>query len=43
MRILSEPKNSLLRQYTALLATEGVRLHFTDDAVARDRPHRRRR
>jgi ATP-dependent HslUV protease ATP-binding subunit HslU len=32
-RILREPKNSLLRQYTALLATEGVRLHFTDDAV----------
>ncbi|HZA13695.1 MAG TPA: ATP-dependent protease ATPase subunit HslU [Myxococcaceae bacterium] len=33
VRILREPKNSLLRQYTALLATEGVRLHFTDDAV----------
>ena len=34
VRILSEPKNSLLRQYTALLATEGVRLHFADDAIA---------
>ncbi|AGC44784.1 ATP-dependent protease ATP-binding subunit HslU [Myxococcus stipitatus DSM 14675] len=33
IRILKEPKNSLLRQYTALLATEGVRLSFTDDAV----------
>jgi ATP-dependent HslUV protease ATP-binding subunit HslU len=33
VRILREPKNSLLRQYTALLATEGVRLSFTDDAV----------
>ncbi|MCY1035507.1 ATP-dependent protease ATPase subunit HslU [Corallococcus sp. BB11-1] len=34
VRILREPKNSLLRQYTALLATEGVRLTFTDDAVS---------
>jgi ATP-dependent HslUV protease ATP-binding subunit HslU len=33
VRILREPKNSLLRQYTALLATEGVALNFTDDAV----------
>jgi ATP-dependent HslUV protease ATP-binding subunit HslU len=33
VRILREPKNSLIRQYTALLATEGVRLGFTDDAV----------
>ncbi|WP_338866927.1 ATP-dependent protease ATPase subunit HslU [Myxococcus stipitatus] len=33
IRILREPKNSLLRQYTALLATEGVRLSFSDDAV----------
>ncbi|MCP3161691.1 ATP-dependent protease ATPase subunit HslU [Myxococcus qinghaiensis] len=33
IRILREPKNSLLRQYTALLQTEGVRLSFTDDAV----------
>jgi len=33
VRILREPRNSLLRQYTALLETEGVRLHFTDDAI----------
>ncbi len=33
VRILREPKNSLLRQYTALLETEGLRLHFTDDAI----------
>jgi ATP-dependent HslUV protease ATP-binding subunit HslU len=32
-RILREPKNSLLRQYTALLETEGIRLHFTEDAI----------
>src|SRR5829696_3576656 len=33
VRILKEPKNSLIRQYKALLATEGLRLHFTDDAI----------
>jgi len=32
-RILREPRNSLTRQYTALLATEGVELTFQDDAV----------
>jgi ATP-dependent HslUV protease ATP-binding subunit HslU len=32
-RILREPKNSLIRQYTALLATEGVCLSFTEDAL----------
>ena len=32
-RILREPKNSLIRQYTALLATEGVQLSFTEDAL----------
>jgi ATP-dependent HslUV protease ATP-binding subunit HslU len=32
-RILTEPKNSLVKQYVALLATEGVDLVFTDDAV----------
>jgi ATP-dependent HslUV protease ATP-binding subunit HslU len=31
--ILTEPANSLVRQYTALLATEGVALEFTDDAL----------
>jgi ATP-dependent HslUV protease ATP-binding subunit HslU len=35
VRILTEPENSLVRQYTELLATEDVRLDFTDDAVAR--------
>ncbi len=33
VRILREPKNSLIRQYTALLATEGINLQFTDDAI----------
>jgi ATP-dependent HslUV protease ATP-binding subunit HslU len=33
VRILREPKNSLIRQYSALLDTEGVRLDFTDDAL----------
>jgi ATP-dependent HslUV protease ATP-binding subunit HslU len=32
-RILREPKNSLLRQYTALLGTENVELQFTDGAI----------
>ena len=33
VRILTEPRNSLVRQYTALLETEGVRLEFKDDGV----------
>jgi ATP-dependent HslUV protease ATP-binding subunit HslU len=33
-RILSEPEASLTRQYTALLATEGVTLDFTKEGVA---------
>jgi ATP-dependent HslUV protease ATP-binding subunit HslU len=33
VRILKEPKNSLIRQYVALLATEGVELSFNDDAI----------
>jgi ATP-dependent HslUV protease ATP-binding subunit HslU len=33
VRILTEPRNALIRQYVELLATEGVRLTFTDDAV----------
>ena len=32
-RILQEPKNSLIKQYTALLSTENVELVFTDEAV----------
>ena len=34
-RILLEPKNALTKQYTALLATEGVRIEFADDAIER--------
>jgi len=33
VRILREPKNSLIRQYTALLETEGVALKFADEAL----------
>lgn len=33
IRILTEPKNALLTQYVALLATENVRLVFVSDAV----------
>jgi len=33
IRILEEPKNALIKQYTALLATEEVELTFTKDAV----------
>ena len=32
-RILTEPEHSLLKQYVALLKTENVDLHFTNDAV----------
>ncbi|MFN0085315.1 MAG: ATP-dependent protease ATPase subunit HslU [Blastocatellia bacterium] len=32
-RILTEPKNALLKQYTALMETEGITLDFTTDAV----------
>jgi ATP-dependent HslUV protease ATP-binding subunit HslU len=32
-RILTEPEASLIKQYIALLATEGVTLNFTDDAI----------
>jgi len=35
VRILTEPQNALVRQYTALLGTEGVTLTFTPDAVER--------
>mgnify|MGYP001122007402 CR=1 FL=1 len=33
VRILTEPENALIRQYEALLGTEGVRVNFTPDAV----------
>ena len=35
IRILTEPRNALIKQYVALLATEGVTVEFTDDAVER--------
>jgi ATP-dependent HslUV protease ATP-binding subunit HslU len=34
IRILTEPKNALIKQYTALLETEGIKLQFTDDSIA---------
>ena len=34
-RILKEPKNSLIMQYTSLLETEGVKLEFAEDALDR--------
>ena len=34
-RILTQPKNSLIKQYQALLSTEGIDLEFTSDAVDR--------
>jgi len=33
VRILTEPKNALVKQYTEMLATEEISLSFTDDAV----------
>jgi ATP-dependent HslUV protease ATP-binding subunit HslU len=33
VRILTEPQNALVKQYTALMATEGVELTFTGDAI----------
>ena len=35
VRILTEPRSALVRQYTALLSTEGVELEFTADAIER--------
>jgi ATP-dependent HslUV protease ATP-binding subunit HslU len=35
VRILTEPKNALVKQYVALLDTEGITLTFTDDAIER--------
>ena len=32
-RILIQPKNSLIKQYQALLNTEGINLEFTEDAI----------
>ena len=33
MRILTEPRSALVKQYMALMATEGVELAFADDAI----------
>jgi ATP-dependent HslUV protease ATP-binding subunit HslU len=33
IRILKEPKNALIKQYIALLETEGIKLSFTEDAL----------
>jgi len=33
VRILTEPKNALTRQYAALLATDGVTIEWADDAI----------
>jgi ATP-dependent HslUV protease ATP-binding subunit HslU len=35
VRILTEPKSALVKQYTALLSTEGLTIRFTDGAVNR--------
>jgi ATP-dependent HslUV protease ATP-binding subunit HslU len=33
VRILTEPKNALLKQYSALLETEGIKIEFSDEAI----------
>ena len=33
VRILTEPKNALIKQYVALMETEGVKLKFQDDSI----------
>ena len=51
IRILTEPKNALIKQYIALLDTEGLKLSFSEDAIAaiarfaatRQRAHRKHR
>jgi ATP-dependent HslUV protease ATP-binding subunit HslU len=34
IRILKEPKSALVKQYTALLETEGIKLSFAEDSIA---------
>jgi ATP-dependent HslUV protease ATP-binding subunit HslU len=34
IRILTEPNNALVKQYTEMMATEGIKIIFTADAVA---------
>jgi len=33
LRILQEPQNALIKQYVALIETEGIKIHFTDDSI----------
>ncbi len=35
VKILVQPESSLIKQYTALLSTEGIELEFTDGAIDR--------
>ncbi|MGM9986530.1 MAG: ATP-dependent protease ATPase subunit HslU [Bacillaceae bacterium] len=35
IRILTEPNNALLKQYKALLETEGIQIEFSDDAISK--------
>jgi ATP-dependent HslUV protease ATP-binding subunit HslU len=35
VRILTEPRSALVKQYTALMETEGIELSFTDEAIHR--------
>jgi ATP-dependent HslUV protease ATP-binding subunit HslU len=35
VRILTEPRSALVKQYTALMETDGITLLFTDDAIHR--------
>src|SRR4029078_10398771 len=35
IRILTEPRSALVKQYMALMETEGIELEFTDDAIHR--------
>jgi ATP-dependent HslUV protease ATP-binding subunit HslU len=34
IRILTEPENALIKQYTALLSTESIKLEFREDSIA---------
>ncbi|MDH4027790.1 MAG: AAA family ATPase, partial [Nitrospirota bacterium] len=33
LRILQEPRNALIKQYTALIETEGIKLEFKNDSI----------
>ncbi|XXM73512.1 HslU--HslV peptidase ATPase subunit [Lysinibacillus sphaericus] len=35
VRILIEPDNAIIKQYIALMATEGIQIEFSDDAIRR--------